>query len=186
MRKLSYKILLGGSTISGKTSFVNTYFLKYFNDSVLSTIGIEKLQCKYSKCEDIKFNLFDTCRWDGRFDSIIRRYLFLADGVILLFDLSKKVDFEQLPDCLSLITDYYELEEFPVLLVGNKADLEKKVEDKEIEQFAEKNKFIKYFEVSSKTMTNVDESINFMFDYIYEKNKVFPIAKTIEITKRKK
>ena len=186
MQKLSYEILLGGSTISGKTSFVNTYSQKYFYESMLTTIGVENYDFKFSKCGDKKFILFDTSRWAGRFKGIIKRYIYIADGVILLFDLSKKEDFEQLPDCLSMITDYYELEEFPVLLVGNKADLEKEVEDEEIQQFAEKNKFIRYFQVSSKTYTNVEESINFMFEYIYEKDKIFPIPNIIKKTKRKK
>ena len=72
------------------------------------------------------------------------------------------------------------------MLVGNKADLEKKVGDKDINQFVEKNKFIRYFEVSSKTLTNLDESINFMLEYIYEKDKVFPIDNTNQNIKRKK
>ena len=72
------------------------------------------------------------------------------------------------------------------MLVGNKADLEKEVGDEDINQFVEKNKFIRYFEVSSKTLTNLDESINFMLEYIYEKDKVFPIDNTYQNVKRKK
>ena len=62
MQKLSYKILLGGSTISGKTSFVNTYSQKYFYESMLTTIGVENYDFKFSKCGDKKFILFDTSR----------------------------------------------------------------------------------------------------------------------------
>ena len=186
IQKKIYKILLGGSTISGKTTYINSYLQKSFCESTLSSIGLDKIDLRHPKIESKKFTIFDTCRWNGRFDSFIQRYLYTADGVILLFDLSKKDDFDQLPYCLSLITDFYELEEFPVLLVGNKADLEKKVGDEDINQFVEKNKFIRYFEVSSKTLTNLDESINFMLEYIYEKDKVFPIDNTYQNVKRKK
>ena len=70
---------------------------------------------------------------------------------------------------LEKITDYYELEEFPVLLIGNKADLEKDIQKEEIDKFLDKNKFIGYFEVSCKNNYNIQDSMNFIFDYIYER-----------------
>ena len=86
-----------------------------------------------------------------------------------------------------MISDYYELEEFPVLLIGNKSDKEKNAKKEEIDKFLDKNKFIGYFEVSCKNNSNVQESMNFIFDYIYEKDKVFPIdQKEINNKKRKK
>ena len=186
IQKRKYNIFLGGSTISGKTTLIQSYDKKSFQQTFLTTIGIDYINVSYSKNKDKKFIIYDTSRWNGRFDGMIRNYLNIADGVLLLFDLSSRNDFDQLPVCLNMITDYYELEEFPVLLIGNKADLEKKVDDTEIKQFIQKNKFIRYFEVSSKTMTNVEESINFMMDYIYERDKVFPVGEAIKNTKRKK
>ena len=72
---------------------------------------------------DKKFVIFDTCRWGERFRSINQIYLSTSDAVILLFDLSYRNDFNELKLCLDIISDYYELEDFPVLLIGNKADL---------------------------------------------------------------
>ena len=186
IQKRKYNIFLGGSTISGKTTLIQSYDKKSFQQTFLTSTGIDYIIVSYSKNMDKKFFIYDTCRWNGRFDIMIRNYLNNADGVLLLFDLSSRNDFDQLPVCLNMITDYYELEEFPVLLIGNKADLEKKVDDTEINQFIQKNKFIRYFEVSSKTMTNVEESINFMMDYFYERDKVFPVGEAIKNTKRKK
>ena len=103
----------------------------------------------------MKFNIFDSSRWNGRFDSIIQKYIPKSDGIILLFDISRHDDFEGLPHCIEMITDYLELEEFPVLLIGNKSDLEKNVQKEEIEQFIKNNYLIGYFEVSSQTLFNV-------------------------------
>ena len=72
-----------------------------------------------------------------------RKYLSNSDAILLLFDLSRKEDFNELKKCLDMINDYYELEDFPVLLIGNKADLGKAVTDEEIKQFQEKEHFIK-------------------------------------------
>ena len=71
-----------------------------------------------------------------------------------------------------MIQKFFDLEIFPVLLVGNKADLEKNVDKEEIEKFVKINNLIGYFEVSSKTFLNVDDSFDFMFNYLYEKKKL--------------
>jgi len=166
-QKLCYRIVLGGSTISGKTTYINTFIQKSFYDMTISTIGSDKYDFRYPKYEDKKCIVWDTARWNGRFYGTIKRYLYSADGVILLFDLSDKNDFDELPYCVEFISDYYELEEFPVLLIGNKSDKEKNAKKEEIDKFLDKNKFIGYFEVSCKNNSNVQESMNFIFDYIY-------------------
>ena len=186
-QKLCYRIVLGGSTISGKTTYINTFIQKSFYDMTISTIGSDKYDFRYPKYEDKKCIVWDTARWNGRFYGTIKRYLCSAGGVILLFDLSDKNDFNELPYCVEFISDYYELEEFTVLLIGNKSDKEKNAKKEEIDKFLYKNKFIGYFEVSCKNNSNVQESMNFIFDYIYEKDKVFPIdQKEINNKKRKK
>ena len=179
-------VLLGGSTIAGKTNYIHAYMDKTFNPCFLSTIGCDYRIKTY---ENIKFRLYDMCRWNGRFDFIIKNYIMTADGVILLFDISDRNDFEDLPKCLKMITDYFELEDFPVLIIGNKIDKEKAVEEEEIKEFLKKDEFIGYYGVSSCEFTNVDESFNFMLNYISEKEKQFPVSETIiekKNTKKKK
>ena len=185
-RKSKYSILLGGSTISGKTTYSNSYFTKLFDYTFMSTVGIDYQMITNSKYENFKFLLYDTSHWNGRFDPLIQRQIFKSDAVILLFDISKKEDFDNLNHCLRMISDYFELEEFPVLLIGNKADLEKNVNKDDIDKYVKENNFIGYFEVSSKTLLNVDESVDFMLNYIYEKEKSFPLNQKIIQKKGKK
>ena len=158
-----------------------------FCESTDSTISFDndKYEFKNPKYEDKKCLVWDTANWNGRFGCLIRKFLYSADGVILLFDLSNKEDFDELPNCLEMITDYYELEEFPVLLIGNKSDLEKDIQKEEIDKFLDKNKFIGYFEVSCKYNYNIQDSMNFIFDYIYEKDKEFPIEQKLINDKKK-
>ena len=182
-RKNTYHILLGGTTISGKTTYLNSYLYKAFNEGYLTTIGIDH---QTKNLGNTKFKIWDSCAWKGRFDSVIVKYIFKTDGIILLFDLSQKQDFDNLPYCLKMFNDYYELEEFQVLLIGNKSDLKKEVKQEEIDEFLGKEKFIGYFEVSSKTLTKVEESGDFMLRYILEKEKAFPLEKTTKKKKEKK
>jgi len=183
-QKNGYKIILGGSIRPGKSTYINTFFHKSL--IIPGIISSDKFDFSDPKYEDKKFVLWDTPGWSERFDFIIRRFLYLVDGVVLLFDLTNKKDFEELPNCLKMITDYYEVEEFPVLLIGNKSDKEKNVQKEEIDKFLDKNKFIGYFEVSCKDNSNVQESMNFIFDYIYQKDKEFPDKKKLSKNKKRK
>ena len=70
-----------------------------------------------------------------------------------------------------MITEFHELEDFPVLLIGNKSDLFIEVYEDKIEEFVERENLIGYFEVSCKTNKNVEESIDFIVDYINKKEK---------------
>ena len=177
MHKDKYNILLGGNTFSGKSAYLNAYFDKTFYEFYSDTLGLVYKRKQY---ENINFVFLEISRVERRFGSMNYNYIIKTDGIILLFDISNRNDFEKIPNCLEMITDYYELEDFPVLFIGNKADNEKAVKDEEIKEFLKKEKFIGYYEVSSKTFLNVDESFNFMLDYIYKKEKKFPIAKSIK------
>ena len=124
------------------------------------------------KINSTRFYLLDSFYWGGRYDYYINRQIEKdADGIILMFDLSRKEDFDDLPRLLNLITECDELKNLPVLLIGNKSDLDIKVDENEIKKFLDKNNFIGYFEVSCKLNKNVQESVDFMVNYIYEKQK---------------
>ena len=166
-QKNEYNILLGGSTISGKTSYFESYFSKKFDLDICSTLRGENKLIK--EINNIKFYLHDCCYWGKRYNSLVMQNIELSDGIILLFDISKKSDFARLTEFVKMINEYYQLENFPVLLVGNKSDLDSEINEEEIRNFLEKEKFIKYFEVSCKTHKNVEESVNYMVNYIYEK-----------------
>ena len=168
--KDKYKILLGGSTIAGKTSYLLTYIYKTFTGGNLSTIGFDFTDIK--KINKTKFCLVDSFRWGQRFDGQISIGIKNADGVILMFDLSNKKDFDDLPRLLNMITEEHELENFPVLLIGNKSDLDIKVDENEIKKFLDKENFIGYFEVSCKEYKNVEESVDFMVNYIYKNKRI--------------
>ena len=166
-----YIISLGGSTISGKTSYSCYLNDQTFDETRNSTIGCEFLSVNPSFNKNIKVMLYDTTRWNGPYDALIPVFLFKADGVLLLFDSSNKIDFDELKDCLNIITNFYELEDFPVLLIANKIDLGKVVKNEEIEKFQKENQLIGYFEVSSKTGFNVIESFDYLVEYIIKKEK---------------
>ena len=164
--KDKYNIILGGSFIAGKTSYFDSYFTKKFEECTNSSTEMHFGLIK--EINKTTFKLWDTIRWGGKFDNLVKICIKNTDGFILMFDLSDKNDFNKLPQ---LLNEFHELKNFPVLLIGNKSDKDIKVDANEIEKFLDKENFIGYFEVSSKTHKNVDESVDFMVNYVYKKDK---------------
>ena len=166
--KTKYKIILGGSTISGKTSYFCYCSGKTISENVGSFIQPEYTILSPSFNNNIKVRLWDTCHWNWDFDRD-NIYLKNADGVLLLFDITSRDDFEGLNNYLKLITKDFKLEDFPVLLIANKIDLKREIEKEEIEKFQKDNKLIGNFEVSCKEGINVIESFDFLVDYLIKK-----------------
>ena len=169
--KNDYNIFLGGSAFVGKTTYFNSYLKIKFDIYPYSSKEIDYKLIK--KLNKNYLYLYDSVRW-SRINNIgLKHYLKKADGVILMFDLSKNKDFDELSQLLNIITEFYELENIPFLLIGNKSYLDIEVDENEIEKFLDKENFVGYFEVSSKTNKNVDESVDFMVNYVYKKDKKY-------------
>ena len=155
---INLKILLVGDSGVGKTTLLLKYVDNQFSDSHITTIGVE-YKDKEIMVKDKKVNLqiWDTSGQE-RYRSITKNFYRNANGIIFVFDVTKKESFDHLKDWLN---DSSEQEnDFKKLVVGNKTDLiEKRVINKEtMEFFAEKeNKNIKSFETSAKDGTNVDK-----------------------------
>ena len=155
---INLKILLVGDSGVGKTTLLLKYVDNQFSDSHITTIGVE-YKDKEIMVKDKKVNLqiWDTSGQE-RYRSITKNFYRNANGIIFVFDVTKKDSFDHLKDWLN---DSSEQEnDFKKLVVGNKTDLiEKRVINKEtMEFFAKKeNKNIKSFETSAKDGTNVDK-----------------------------
>ena len=166
-----YKIILGGSTISGKTCYSIYCERGEFESSIGSNVSIEFFRANPSFNSDIDVSLCDMPRWNGGVDCLIHTFICRADGILLLFDVSSREDFDNLGYCMSMITNYLEVEDFPVLLIANKIDLERAVLKEEIEKFKNDNGLIGYFGISWLKGINVKESFDFLMDYIIKKEK---------------
>ena len=164
-----YKILLGGSTISGKTRYFCSCLQKEYDFQSTTSINCTTLYPSFNK--NIEVELCDMIRWGSKFDSMISNFFINTDGILLLFDVNSRDDFNKLNDLLTLIRNYFELDDFPVLLIANKIDLPhtRMIFEEEIKQFQKDNKLIGYFEVSCKENINVQNSFDFLVNFIYKK-----------------
>ena len=169
-RKVLKLAMLGDSTV-GKTSICNVFFGVEFESNQLTTIGQVKLDGKI-KLEDgneLKLIIWDTAGQE-RFHSISLNTCKNAEGIIVVFDLTIKKTFTNVVGWLGEINQ--NVSDTPIIILGNKCDLEEKreVTKEEAENFA-KNLNIPYFETSAKDNINIKESIEALANIAYKKAK---------------
>lgn len=135
-----YRFITGNQLVNMEGTIEDTY---------KSTIKIDN--------DNIQINILDTAGeedYQNLFDSWLRR----ADGIILAFAINDKESFEKLAEKYERIRKNEQVDEmkYPIVLVGNKCDLE---DERQVSQ-AEAKKFLNkigadiYYEVSALTDQN--------------------------------
>ena len=90
------KLLTLGETEVGKTSIVLRYSDDKFHDNKIATIGIDfKIKIIKKGNEKIKVSIYDTAGQE-RFKNIVKHYYKGANGVLLIYDITKRDTFEKL------------------------------------------------------------------------------------------
>ena len=154
-------IALGNSTV-GKTSYILKYTDNSFQQVYLATVGID-FKVKniiLPNNKKIKLHFYDTTG-EERFKSISVNTVKNADGILLMYDITNKASFEAITGWMSSIEDI-KGGNFPIVLIGNKCDLEndkeqgRKVEKGKGEQLA-KDYNISFYETSNKNGINIEE-----------------------------
>ena len=170
-KEAKYKILILGDTQVGKSCFLTRYADNSFQDEYLSTIGMD-YKIKNYQAEDgstIKLYIWDTAGQD-RFRSITRNYYKGADGIILIYDITKKDTFENVRNWINNIKDEAP-DRVVLILVGNKVDDERNrvVPKSEGEEIA-KEFNLPFFECSAKSDINVTPVFDTLIKRIIEVN----------------
>ena len=166
-----YKILILGDSTVGKTCFLTRYTDNTFQEEYLASIGMDYKIKSYEK-EDgnsIKLYIWDTAGQD-RFRSITRNYYKGADGIILIYDITKKDTFENVRNWINNIKDEAP-DRVVLILVGNKVDDERNrvVPKSEGEEIA-KEFNLPFFECSAKSDINVTPVFDTLIKKIIEVN----------------
>jgi len=166
-----YLFTLGNSAV-GKTSFILRYTKNTFNNEYISTVGIDFLtkNALLPNGEKYKVFFYDTAGQE-KFLSIALNLMKGAEGILLIYDVTKRNTFEAITGWVESIKEQ-KGENFPVVLIGNKCDLneEREVDKEEGENEAKKNGFL-FFETSSKDGTNVEEATIALISKVIELKK---------------
>ena len=165
-------ITLGDGQV-GKTCLIYRYIDNNFSTDYLSTIGIDskKKMITLENGEEIKVKIFDTAGQE-RFKSITSNYIKKANGILLTYSITDPKSFENVETWYKSISEDDGNNKLPIVLVGNKADLEdernisKDVGIELAKKYGIENHF---YETSCKTGDNVEKAINDLVNQIYKK-----------------
>ena len=161
-------ITLGNSTV-GKTCFIYKYVRNEFRSRFFSTIGVEFLtkNIKLPSGQNIKIKFQDTAGQE-RFRSIASNFVKMADGILLMYDITNMETFEAISGWVESIKEV-KGNDCPIILIGNKCDLkeERKVAKEDGEKKAEDNGFL-FIETSCKDNINIEKAVNTIVNKITE------------------
>lgn len=189
IKKLKFNVIVLGEQSVGKTSIISRLKGKEFEDTTLSTAGIDYyIDDKIIEGVKYKFKIFDTAGQE-RYKSIAGSTIKLADGFIIVFAIDNKKSFEQVQYWINRVEEEVDLSKKPLILVGNKMDLERVVPKDDVDNFT-KPKFLKYLETSAKTGNNIREIFDTLYNDIFQLNsqakETFSVRKMKQPEKKKR
>lgn len=167
-----YKVVMLGSGAVGKSAItvqmVSGHFLSSYDptieDSYRTTININN--------KDIILNIIDTAGQE-EFYALRDQYMRSGDGYIIVFSITSVTSFLEvnaIKNRLNMVLDVSDDTIIPIILVGNKCDLEeyRQVHSLDAQRLAEEWK-VKYFETSAKNKTNINRIFEELI-YLIEAN----------------
>ncbi len=176
-----YKIIEIGDSTVGKTAIKVRLTDDYFKKDLKTTLGVDfgskELSCEYVS-EDVlftgshrfkaKMNVWDAAG-QAHYDKIRGMYYRGAKGALLVYDVTNPVSFQNLDMWINELEDNIG-KTLPILLVGNKIDLDRNISRKDAEEYAKK-KGLLYFETSAKTGEGVVKAFKNLAIEIYKKGE---------------
>lgn len=152
-----FKIIVLGASGVGKTSIMEHYAEKVFEEHRTAKMGVNFFikQIRVNG-KDYKFQFWDFIH-NKQFESFHQVYSSGASAVFFVFDLARPETFEFHKICLKNIWWQINLNRAPLLLIGNKLDLienKELIDRKKYGEFVRKEGLLGYIETS---ITNNDE-----------------------------
>jgi len=132
VEKLKFKLAVLGDASVGKTSLIHHFCEGYFRESYLATIGVAFLTktidttLKDGRKANITLQIWDI-GGQSIFQSIRSNYIKGAQGAFILFDVTSRNSLIHVDDWigeLSKALNIKDLSRIPIIVIGNKIDLD--------------------------------------------------------------
>ena len=161
-----FKVILVGATGVGKSSLLSRFIDKESDDPTTTTIGIDyKTKQITTRNKDVRLLIYDLSGQD-RFLSLGNLYYRTCQGVIFVYDISRRETFDNIESWISEIEQYVQ-PGTQKILIGMKNDLEaeREVPFSEGREFAKRNG-MRFFENSSRNSNQIE------VPFLYLTNKI--------------
>ena len=187
------KIVVLGSSGTGKTSFCNLWINNTFSEEYKATVMSE-----FSfKMYNYKGNYYKVQVWDlaGQDKNIYTSKVFTkgAHGCLILYDAQDKKSFENTIKWKKTVDDnttFIDGTPLPIVLVQNKIDLVEaealEGDEEELKKFVDENKFLTFTRTSCKNNQNVNETMDFLLANIIDRLEDYHKKANIPIDNNKR
>ena len=189
-----YNIFVLSLNDSGKTCLIKRYLEDRFAYNTLRTISdyfFKRIELDNGKSVGIKIH--DTPSSE-RFMGVIKNHIKIANGIIIVYDISYRRTLEDARQWLDYINENIP-NRIPIVLVGNKIDIDdeydsytkREISTEEGQQFANDYNLI-FYETSAKNGTNVKECFDNLIHEIYLNDPDFNIEyeNSIKLSNKRK
>ena len=170
---LEYKIITLGDSSVGKTSIINRFINGEFRPDSMPTLGIKHsfkiLELGHlNNKKKLKLSVIDTGGQE-KYKALSISYFRYADVVLFIFNLNEPFSFENIQKWKDNFNENNNKSKKVIkkYLIGNKSDLEQKVEQNLIDEFAKKN-IMPYKATSAKTNSQINELFQMIGEELYE------------------
>ena len=161
-------IVIGDSNV-GKSSLVRRYSQGAFDGMTSTTVGIDYSNKRMERDGKVyKIQFWDTAGQEV-YNSLAKITIRDSQGIVLVYDASKKETFQALKSRWSKLVDEYASKTAFKIVVANKIDLtsEREVSTQEGKAFAD-SLGVSYYETSAMIDHNVNEMFGRLLDNIIE------------------
>jgi len=185
------KIIVIGTSGTGKTSFVNKWTKNIFNETYKATI-VSEFGFKIFENEG---KLYRIQLWDlaGQDKNAMVTKIFAKDahGCVVMSDATNvetRIDTSKWKNAVDEAAQFLDGGKIPCLLVENKVDLldNPDLDDSSLKQFAEQDEFCGCFRTSAKTGLNINESMEFLIRTIIQRMEAMQSKGTEVFTTERK
>eukprot|EP00118_Oscarella_pearsei_P002340 m.10287 g.10287 ORF g.10287 m.10287 type:complete len:193 (+) comp22137_c0_seq2:779-1357(+) len=156
-----YKLVVVGGGGVGKSALTIQFIQSYFVEEYDPTIEDSYRKQSVIDEEVAVLDILDTAGQE-EFSAMREQYMRTGEGFLLVFSLTDRNSFQEVQSFHKQILRVKDREEFPMILVGNKSDLEaeRAVNQQEALDLAKALKIPRYVEASAKQKVNVDKSFH--------------------------
>jgi small GTP-binding protein len=165
----SFKVILLGDSLVGKTSFVNRFVSNKF-EKYHCSISIQhyKKKLKIDNSTIVNLTIWDTVGQE-KFRALTKQYYHDSQGAIIMFDITDKNSFLKVESWINELIEYGP-KDCSIILIGNKTDLnhQRVIDFNEGDKLAEKYHIL-FCEVSAKIGNNINEAFEKLCNVIIDK-----------------
>ena len=162
------RLITLGDSLVGKSCLIIRYIEEKFVTNYLSTIGFD-LKYKFVQLKGgakLKLVIHDTAGQE-RFQALSKNYIKKANGILVVYDITNRNSFINVENWIKCAKDELGMD-IPIMLIGNKSDLEDKRDiSKQEGEMLSKKYGIKFYETSCYNANNVELCFNSISEEIY-------------------